>query len=62
MSSNALGKRAFTVDEFCKAYSISRGFAYLQMKSGALRSVKIGAKRLIPTDAAEAWLSGLAVA
>ena len=55
-------KRALTMAEFCDAYSVSRGFAYLQMKTGALRSVKVGTKRLIPVDAAEEWLGSFATA
>lgn len=53
-------KRALTVDEFCRDYAISRTLAYRLMNENKLRSVKVGAKRLIPTDAAEAWLASLA--
>jgi excisionase family DNA binding protein len=45
--------------EFCSAYGISRSTAYKLMAEGRLKGVTVGAKRLIPTDAAEAWLASL---
>jgi excisionase family DNA binding protein len=53
-------KRALTVAEFCHSYNVSKTLTYQLMNEGRLRSLKVGAKRLIPTDAAEAWLASLA--
>ncbi len=50
-------RRAFTVREFCSAYRISRSHAYKLMAVGKLRSVRVGAKRLIPIEAAAELLS-----
>jgi excisionase family DNA binding protein len=55
-------KRVLTVAEFCRDYGISKTFAYQHMNEGKLRSLKIGAKRVITTDAAEEWLASMAVA
>ena len=35
-------KRAITINEFCKAYSIGRTSAYDEIKVGRLRIVKYG--------------------
>jgi excisionase family DNA binding protein len=51
-------RRAFTVQEFCSSHRISRSHAYRLMSLGKLRSVRIGAKRLIPVEAAAELLNG----
>jgi excisionase family DNA binding protein len=51
-------RRAFTVKEFCSAHRISRSYAYKLMSQGKLRSVRIGAKRLIPVEASAELLNG----
>jgi excisionase family DNA binding protein len=51
-------KRAISVREFCNQYSMGRTTAYSMIARGALRSVLIGGRRLIPVDAAEALLQG----
>jgi excisionase family DNA binding protein len=53
-------KRAFKVDEFCHMYGLGRTKAYDEMKEGRLKSVTIGARRLIKFDDAESWLASLA--
>ena len=50
-------KRALSVNEFCYQFSIGRSLAYSEISSGRLHSISIGRKRLIPSDAAEAWFS-----
>jgi predicted DNA-binding transcriptional regulator AlpA len=55
---NALAeRRAFTIDEFCKAYGISRALYYKLLKAGeGPRIAKIGSKTLISGEAAAEWL------
>ena len=50
-------KRALSVDEFCYQHNVGKTLTYREMANGRLRSIKIGRKRLIPSDAAEAWFS-----
>lgn len=52
-------KRAITINEFCKAYSIGRTSAYDEIKVGRLRIVKVGKRTLVPIDNAEKWLESL---
>jgi excisionase family DNA binding protein len=53
-------RRAFRVNDFCALYSISRSSAYKLMADGKLRTVRVGGRRLIPKESAEALLSGTA--
>jgi excisionase family DNA binding protein len=56
---NELGtRRAYRVDEAACASGLSRTTLYELIGVGALRSVKIGRRRLIPVDAIEALLAG----
>ena len=50
-------RRAFHVKEFCALYGLSRSTVYKMIQSGALRTVRIGGRRLIPKEAAEALLN-----
>jgi excisionase family DNA binding protein len=50
-------RRALRVNEFCKLYGLSRATAYKLMKTGQLRTVFVGGRRLVPVDAAEALIS-----
>ena len=50
-----LEPQVYDIASFCKAYSISRSFAYLEIKAGRLKSFKAGRKTLISREAAEAW-------
>jgi excisionase family DNA binding protein len=52
------GKRALRVNEAVFRYGIGRTNLHRLIKSGALRSVKVGRSRLIPVDALEALLRG----
>ncbi len=55
--------RAYTVDNFCRAYGLGRTKTFELIKTGQLKSVVIGGRRLIPREAAEALLAdALAVA
>jgi len=51
-------RRAYQVNEAAAAYRLSRSTLYKLIGSGALRSVKIGGRRLIPVEALEALLTG----
>jgi excisionase family DNA binding protein len=51
-------RRAYHVNEAAAAFGLSRSTLYKLMSAGALRSVKIGGRRLIPIEAIEALLSG----
>lgn len=53
-------RRAYTVNDFSRAFSIGRTKIYALMKSGELKTVLVGGRRLIPADAAEALLKGAA--
>jgi predicted DNA-binding transcriptional regulator AlpA len=56
-------RRAFTIQEFCKAYGISRALYYKLLKAGeGPRIAKIGSKTLISDEAAAKWLRGREVA
>ncbi|MGB5185476.1 MAG: hypothetical protein WBO12_25295 [Xanthobacteraceae bacterium] len=51
-----IGKRAFTIDEFCHAHDLSRAFFYHLRKDGkGPRMMKVGARRLISIEAAADW-------
>jgi excisionase family DNA binding protein len=47
--------KAYRVKDFCKAYGVSRSFAYNEMKAGRLRFYNVGVMRLISYEAAEEW-------
>lgn len=49
------GIEAYDIKSFCKAYSVSRSFVYLEMAAGRLKSFKAGRRRLISREAAEEW-------
>jgi excisionase family DNA binding protein len=51
-------KRAFRINEFCVAYGLGRTKTYDLIKSGKLRTVLVGGRRLVHRDAAEALFSG----
>ena len=50
-------KRAYSVNEFCRLYSVSRPTAYRLMQSGRLQYREPMGRRLIPVEAAEAWFN-----
>lgn len=47
--------QAYDIPSFCKAYSVSRSFVYLEFKSGRLKFFKAGRRTLISRKAAERW-------
>jgi excisionase family DNA binding protein len=49
-------RRAYHINDFCKAFSLHRDTVYQLIKEGKLPDVKIGGRRVIPVDAAEALL------
>jgi len=49
-------RRAFRIKDFCALYSISRSTAYKLMAENKLHSIRVGGRRLIPKEAAEALL------
>ncbi|MBF6459841.1 excisionase family DNA-binding protein [Nocardia puris] len=46
----------------CERLGIGRSYLYQLMESGALRSVKLGKRRLIPEDALAEFIADLAAA
>lgn len=59
MSSIAKAKiapRVLSIGEFCKAYGVGPSTMYQEIKSGALKRIKVGRRTLIPVSEAEAWL------
>ncbi len=51
--------QAYDIPSFCKAYSVSRSFVYLEFKSGRLKFFKAGRRTLISRESAERWLRAL---
>jgi excisionase family DNA binding protein len=54
--------RMLSVQEAAGALGISRSLVYELLSSGALRSTKIGRRRLVPREALEAFVADLPVA
>lgn len=51
-----MNKKAYTVDQFCELYNISRAFAYKLWDSGlGPRYYKVGTRRFVSVEAAEEW-------
>jgi hypothetical protein len=51
-----VGRKAFTVEEFCVAHRISRAMLYKMWKQGAgPRSMEVGKRRIISEEAAADW-------
>lgn len=51
--------QAYTVAEFCRTFSIGKTTVYKEIKEGRLRSVKAGARTLIPASSAREWFESL---
>ena len=51
-------KRALRINEAAALYGLSRSSLYVLMARGTLRSVKVGARRLVPRDALESLIAG----
>jgi len=55
----AVEKRAYSIPEFCEAYSISRAKVYLTWAEGVGPTrTKIGARVVILVTDAEQWIAG----
>ena len=52
-------RQAYSIRDFCKAYGISRSYAYLEIQAGRLKIFKAGRRTLISREAAEAWQRAL---
>ncbi|HWM83569.1 MAG TPA: DNA-binding protein [Pseudolabrys sp.] len=61
LTNQAIPGGAMTIAEFCSWARIGRTMAYAEIKAGRLMLRKAGAKSLVTTDAAEAWLRSLPV-
>lgn len=53
-----IGIEAYDIKSFCKAFNVSRSFAYEEIKAGRLKMVKLGRRTLIPRAYALDWLHG----
>lgn len=49
--------KVMTVDEAGQALRLGRTMLYELMNSGALRSIKVGKRRLVPVDAIDEFLA-----
>jgi len=47
-------RRAYRVNDFCRAFGLGRSKVYELIKSGCLKTVLVGGRRLIPRESAEA--------
>jgi predicted DNA-binding transcriptional regulator AlpA len=55
--STQVQQQALSINDFCRAYGISRALFYTMAKAGtAPESVKCGRRVLIPVAAAQTWL------
>jgi excisionase family DNA binding protein len=48
---------AVSVNEFCRAYGISRTLFYRLKMEGKIRFIKVGRRTLIPLEEVNAWLA-----
>jgi excisionase family DNA binding protein len=56
--SQAIERRAYRINDFCKTFGLGRTGVYKLIRAGKLPSVMVGGRRLIPADQAEALLRG----
>lgn len=54
-----MDKLAYSIDEFGKKYGLSRRTIYRLLEEKTLESVKVGKRRLIPSDAGDRMLTRL---
>lgn len=53
-------KKAYSIEQFCKAYGISRTSAYRAFRAGSgPKTIRIGRRVLIPHEQAEIWVQRL---
>ncbi len=55
-------RAAWSVLEFCKRYSLSKGTVFAMMREGKITRIKAGRRSLIPVESAEAWWQSLQMA
>ncbi|GAA4798751.1 hypothetical protein GCM10023200_39380 [Actinomycetospora chlora] len=48
----------YTVDDVAALLGVARGKAYEHVRSGAIPSIRIGKRYLIPRERFHAWLNG----
>lgn len=53
----AVQRTAYSVAETCQSLGLSRGKVYELMAAGQLAYVKVGARRLVPVSALQAFLA-----
>jgi excisionase family DNA binding protein len=51
-----MSKAAFSIEDFCKSYSVGKTTAYEEINAGRLHAVKVGRRTLIPEQSASEWL------
>lgn len=51
--------RLLSVTQVCVGTGLGRTKVYDEMRSGRLRSVKVGRRRLVPAVALDEWVEGL---
>lgn len=49
-------RRAYRINDFCRAFGLGRTKTYALIASGELKTVIVGGRRLVPREAAEALL------
>jgi hypothetical protein len=50
---------AYSIEDFCARYGISRSSAYLEIAAGRLAAIKARGRTLIARAAADNWLASL---
>jgi excisionase family DNA binding protein len=56
MTEAKVSKAAFSVEDFCRSYSVGKTTAYEEISAGRLHAVKVGRRTLIPETSAAEWL------
>lgn len=51
--------RVFSIPDFCRAFGVGRTTAYLHLRAGLLKAIKVGRRTLITRESAIAWLAAL---
>lgn len=59
MSKQVPAKVAFSIPAFCDAMSIGRSKVYCEIKAGRIRTLKVGARTIIPATELEAYMERL---
>ena len=52
-------RSAYSINDFCKAFSVSRSFAYSEIAAGRLKVRKAGRRTLILPEDADKWIAAL---